>query len=107
MFTFGFVQGVSLAMPIFFPRIDDSHCDRIRYSLTDVHCFDDGNVGKQPVVWEEYCAEYRLKELGESMDRCTNGNRRDVTFFFFFLNDVKQLTINQSKYREFNPTPFA
>ena len=31
---------------IFFPRIDDSHCDRIHSSLTAVHCFDDGYVGK-------------------------------------------------------------
>ena len=22
------------------------------------HCFDDGYVGKQPVAWKEYCAEY-------------------------------------------------
>ena len=33
--------------------------------------FDNGYVGKQPVAWEEYCAEYWLKELGESRDRCT------------------------------------
>ena len=28
-------------------------------------------VGKQPVAWKEYCVEYWLKELQESMDRCT------------------------------------
>ena len=61
----------SLARPIVFPRIDDSHCDRIHSSLTAVHCFDYGYVGKQPFAWIEYCAEYWLKELQESMDRYT------------------------------------
>ena len=28
----------------------------------------DGYVGKQPVAWKEYCAEYWLKELQEIMD---------------------------------------
>ena len=28
-------------------------------------------VGKQPVAWKGYCADYWLKELLESMDRCT------------------------------------
>ena len=36
--------------PIFFPRIDDSHCYRIHSSLTAVHYFDNGYVGKQPVA---------------------------------------------------------
>ena len=36
-----------------------------------VRCFDSGYVGKQPVAWNEYCAEYWLKELQESMDMCT------------------------------------
>ena len=39
--------------------------------------FDNGYVGKQTVAWKEYCAEYWLKELQESMDRCTG--RRDIT----------------------------
>ena len=34
------------ARPIFFPRIDDSHCDRIYSSLNTVRCFDNGYVGK-------------------------------------------------------------
>ena len=46
-------------------------------SLTAVRCFDNGYVGKQPVAWKEYCAEYWLKELLESMNRCTG--RRDIT----------------------------
>ena len=32
----------SKALPIFFPRIDDSLCDRIHFSLTIVRCFDNG-----------------------------------------------------------------
>ena len=48
----------SPAWPISFPRIDDSHCDRIHSSFTAVRCFDNGYVGKQPVAWKEYCAEY-------------------------------------------------
>ena len=39
--------------------------------LTAVHCFDDGYVGKQPVAWKEYYAEYWFKELQERIDRCT------------------------------------
>ena len=65
------------ARPIFFPRIDVSHCDRIYSSLTAIRCFDNDYVGKQPVAWKEYCVEYWLKELQESMDRCTG--RRDIT----------------------------
>ena len=42
----------SPARPIFFSGIDDSHCDRIHSSLTTVHCFDDGYVGKQPMAWK-------------------------------------------------------
>ena len=59
------------AWPIFFPRIDDCHCDRIHSSLTGVCCFDNGYLGKQPVASKEYYAEYWLKELQESMVRCT------------------------------------
>ena len=67
----------SSAWPIFFQRIDDSHFDRIHSSLTAVHCFHNGYVGKQPVAWKEYCAEYWLKDCQESMDRCTG--RRNKT----------------------------
>ena len=34
------------AQPIFFPRIDDSHCNRIHSSLTVVCCFHNGYVGQ-------------------------------------------------------------
>ena len=57
--------------PIFFPRIDDSHCDRINFSLNVVHCFNIVYVAKQPVTWKENYAEYWLKDLQESMVRCT------------------------------------
>ena len=45
------------AQPIFFQRIDGSHCGRIHSSLTAFHCLDGGYVGKQPVTWKEYCVE--------------------------------------------------
>ena len=63
--------------PIFFPRIDDSHCDKIRTSFTAVPCFNNGYVGKQPVALKEHCAGYWLKEFQEGMDMCTGG--RDIT----------------------------
>ena len=56
---------------MFFPRIGDSHYDRFNSSLTLVHCFDNGYVGKQPVSWKEYCVEYCLQEFQESTDGCT------------------------------------
>ena len=59
--------------------------------LTAVRCFDNGYVGKQPVDWKQYCAEYWLKELQESMDRCTG--RRDISEIV--ENSVKHHTINQ------------
>ena len=39
---------------IFFPRIDDSHCNSIHSSLTAIHCFDNAYVGKQSVACKEY-----------------------------------------------------
>ena len=50
----------------------------------------DNNVGKHSVAWKEYCAEYWLKELQESMDMCTSP--RDVTEIL--LNTIQ--SINQS-----------
>ena len=50
-----------------FSRIDESHCDSIHSSLTFVYCFEDGYMEKQPVAWKEYCANYWLKELRESI----------------------------------------
>ena len=40
----------------FFRRLM-SHCGRIISTLTAVGCFDNDNVGKQPVAWKEYCVE--------------------------------------------------
>ena len=60
------------ARSIFFPRIGDSHFNRIHTSLTAVHCFNNDYVGKQPWTWKEYCAEYWLKQLQESLNRCTD-----------------------------------
>ena len=56
---------------IFFPWIDDSHCDRIHSCPTTMLCFSEDYVGNQQVAWKEYCAEYWLKELQESKDSCT------------------------------------
>ena len=50
---------------------DPHHCNRIHSSLTAVHCFNNDNVGNWPVAWIEYCAEYWLEDLQESMNRCT------------------------------------
>ena len=52
------VAGSIPAQPVFFPRIDDGHCHWTHSSLTAVHCFHNGYVGKQPVVWKECCVEY-------------------------------------------------
>ena len=46
-----------------------------------VRCFNNGYVGKQPVAWKEYCVEYWLKKLQESMDRCTG--HRSITEILF------------------------
>ena len=63
---------LSTAQRIFFLRIDGCHCDRIHSSLVAVPCFNNGYV-----AWIEYCSEYWLKELQESMDRCTS--HRNIT----------------------------
>ena len=62
------------AFPLFFPRKDDSQW--IHTSLAAAHCFDNGYVGKQPMAWEEHCAEYCLKELQGTVDGHTG--RRDI-----------------------------
>ena len=59
--------------------------------FTAVHCFHNGYVGKQPVAWKECCADYWLKELQESMDRCTG--RHDITEILFktTLNTIQSI----------------
>ena len=49
--------GEPLALPIFFLRIDDSHCDTIHSSVTAENCSDDAYERKQPVALKEYCVE--------------------------------------------------
>ena len=68
----GAVLVQSPAWLIFFPRIDDSHRNGIYSSFNIVCCFENGYVEKQPVAWKEDCGEDWLKELQESMDRCTD-----------------------------------
>ena len=80
----------SPARPVFFPSIGD----RIHSSLTAVRCLDNGYVGKEPVAWKEYCAEYWLKELQESMDRCTSC--RDLTEILLKTALKTKQSINQA-----------
>ena len=84
----------SILSSIFFFRIDDSHCDRIHFSLTAVHGFENGYVGKQPVAWKEYFAEYSLKELQERMDRCTGCSDITEILLKMTLNTIQ--SINQT-----------
>ena len=69
---------------IFFPRIDDSHCDTIHSSLTAVRCLDNGYVGKQSVTWKEYCAE-------ENMDRCTGWSNITEILLKMALNTMQSI----------------
>ena len=80
----------SLAQPISFPRIDDSHS-----SVTAVHCFNNGYLGKQPVAWKEYCAEYWLKELQESMDRCTGHSDITEVLLKMALNTIQSIIVHK------------
>ena len=62
-------------------------------------CFDDGYVGKQPVAWKEYCAEYWLKGPQESMDRCSG--HRDITEILLktALNTIESISYKNTDYR--------
>ena len=81
----------SLAYAIFFPRIDESHCDKVHSSLTAVRCCDNSYVGKQPLAWKEYCAEYWLKEFQESMDRCTGRHNITEILLKMELNTIQSI----------------
>ena len=66
-----------------------------------VGCFDNGNVGKQQVAWKKYGAQYWLKELQESIVRCTG--RRDITEILLktplnFTQFINQSSIYQWRY---------
>ena len=65
-------------------------------TLTAVRCFCNGYVGKQPLAWKEYCVEHWLKELQESMDRCTD--RSDITEILLntALNTIQSIKHNIS-----------
>ena len=58
-----------------------------------VYCFDKGDVGKQPVVWKEYCVEYWLKELQESKDKCTGHSNITVILLKTALTPHNQQSI--------------
>ena len=57
----------SPALPIFFPRMGGSHCNRIHSSFAAVCCFNNGYVyvGKQPAAWKELkdCRKAWMGEL--------------------------------------------
>ena len=88
------------ARPIFFQRIDDIHCDRIHSSLTAVHCFDNGYVGKQTVAWKEYCLEYWFKKLQESTGRLS-GHRDKTEILLKTALNTRQ-SINQAFAKNIN-----
>ena len=50
------VSKISFHFLVLFPMsvYYHSYCPAVRW-------FNNGYVGKQPVAWKEYCAEYRLK----------------------------------------------
>ena len=51
------------ARPIFFPRINGSHCDRIYYFLTFVHCFGNVYVGKAASGFERILCRVLVKGI--------------------------------------------
>ena len=91
-------SSIPAAQPKFLPWIDDSRCDRIHSSLTVVHYFDNGWVGKQPVAWKEYCADCYLKEIQEDMDRCTGCHDITEILLKTSLNTIQ--SINQPFLRD-------
>ena len=79
-----------------------SHCNKIHSSLNAVRSFNNSYVGKQQVAWKEYRAEYWLKELQESTDRC-NGHCNITEILLKMLNTCQsnQPVRNQRSYRGF------
>ena len=49
-------------------------------------------LGNKPVAWKEYCVEHWLKELQESMNRCTG---RDITEMLLkmALNTIQSIDV--------------
>ena len=54
------VSGSIPGLVNFFPRIVDSHCDRINsfFIANFMYCFDKRSEDKHPVAWKEYGAKY-------------------------------------------------
>ena len=67
--------------------------------VTGSHRFDDCYAGKQPVAWKEYYAEDWLKELEESMDRCTGCSNITEILLKRMLNTIQ--SINKTKLKAF------
>ena len=61
-------------------------------SITSVRYFVDGYVGKQPEAWIGCSAEYLLKELQESMDRCTGSTNITVILLKTVLNTIQSVS---------------
>ena len=91
----------SPARPILFPRIDDSHCDRIHSSLTTVSCFDNDYVRKQPVASKEYSVEHWLKEFQESIDRCNGCCNITEILLKTALNTFQSINLSVWKSKKF------
>ena len=62
--------------------------------LTVVYCFEKGYVGKQPVAWKEYCAEYWFEELQEGMDSCIGRCNLTEILLKMGLNTIQSIMIS-------------
>ena len=67
-------------------------------TVTAVRCFDNGYVGKQPVAWKEYCAEYWFKGLQESMAMCTGRRDKNEIMLKTVLNTIRSISPEQRFY---------
>ena len=65
----------------------------IHSSLSAVCCFDNRYKGKHPVAWKEYCGEYWLKELQESMDRYTGSRDKTEILLKMALNTIQSINL--------------
>ena len=69
--------------------------------LSAVRCFNNEYVEKQPLAWKEYCSEYWLKELQESIDRCTGCRNVTEILLKMALNTIQSIIQSkQGKRRE-------
>ena len=85
------VAGSIPASANIFPRIGDSHCNRIHSSVTAVHCFDDVYVGKHPVAWKRVMCEVLVRRTQESMDRYTGHHDITEIMLKMALNNIQSL----------------